>query len=213
MDNVCSEVLEVKSGVPQGSFLGPLHFCGFINDLPYVLLFEEAFLFADDLKLLSLGYSLWNFQDNLHALEKWVLRNKMDLAMEKCLQVTVQGVSNQMKLFGEKLNGKQAVKNHAVTVQKSISWRLYVDTINCKANQFLNMLRRNVHQKKWITGKGELNYLNQLRLLNIFPLTMFLQLSDVLLIVKLVDDNCDLVFSEIVDEENREHEIFKLPKR
>ena len=59
-----------------------------------------------------------------------------------------------------------------------------------------------------------MNYLNYLRLLNILPLPMFLQLSDVLLLVKLIkDDNCDLVLPEILDEESRQHEIFKLPKR
>ena len=59
-----------------------------------------------------------------------------------------------------------------------------------------------------------MNYLNQMRLLNVLPLPMFLQLSDLLLLVKLVrDDNCDLFLPEILDEESRQHEILKLPKR
>ena len=67
--------------------------------------------------------------------------------MEKCSQLTFQGVSNQMKLFGWELDSKQAIKELGVTVQKILSWRLHVDTIICKANQVLYMLRRNVHAK------------------------------------------------------------------
>ena len=42
----------------------------------------------------------------------------MDLALEKCLQITFQGVSNQMKALGGKLNSKLAIEDLGVTVQK-----------------------------------------------------------------------------------------------
>ena len=46
-----SEVLLVRSGVPQGSHLGPLLFLLFINDITYFLKDVEFLLYADDLKL------------------------------------------------------------------------------------------------------------------------------------------------------------------
>ena len=55
VDNTCSNLKFVTSGVPQGSLLGPLLFCIFINDLPNCVVFSEPYLYADDLKLLSSG--------------------------------------------------------------------------------------------------------------------------------------------------------------
>ena len=58
VDNTSSKILDITSGVPHGSLLGPILFCIFINDLPGVLMFSESFIFADDLKILAVqrGY-------------------------------------------------------------------------------------------------------------------------------------------------------------
>ena len=60
VDNVISETPDVTSRVPQGSLLGPLRFCIFINDLPDALSFSYPYIFADDLKLLSINKCIAN---------------------------------------------------------------------------------------------------------------------------------------------------------
>ena len=43
-----SEKLSIKTGVPQGSILGPLLFLLFINDLPLAVEQSDADVYADD---------------------------------------------------------------------------------------------------------------------------------------------------------------------
>ena len=75
-DNTSSWILEIYSGVPQGSLLGSLLFCILTNDLPDVLKFSDPYLFADDLKILSIGYSDTDFQEDKNAVQNWVATNK-----------------------------------------------------------------------------------------------------------------------------------------
>ena len=87
MNNCFSATLEVTtSGVPQGSPLGPLLICTFINDLPGLLKFGEPFVFADDLKLLFTGKADWQIQEDLNSIQHWVKTNKWIGQLKSALQ-------------------------------------------------------------------------------------------------------------------------------
>ena len=83
-DGVRSDLLQVSSGVPQGSILGPLLFCIFINDLPASLISSTPYLYADDAKFLFIDRSSQEIQKEVDRISLWVSRNRMSLAAEKC---------------------------------------------------------------------------------------------------------------------------------
>ena len=75
--------LSTTSAVPQGSLLGPLLFCNFINDLLNILQFNEPYLFVDDLKVLVMAHSQNEVQIDVNAIDTWVRANHMEMAIDK----------------------------------------------------------------------------------------------------------------------------------
>ena len=147
VDNTSSKILDITSGVPQGSFLGPILFCISINDLPDVLMFSEPFIFADDLKILAVQRSYWEVQDDLHGIENWIIQNKMELAVDKCAYLNCRGRDQQYKLMGNDLAKSTTVKDLGIHVAADVTWKQHIEERMKKANKVLYMLKRNVATK------------------------------------------------------------------
>ena len=255
VDNISSKVLEVTSGVPQGSLLGTLLFCIFINDLPEVLKFSEPYIFADDLKLLSIKKTSIEIQEDLDKIQQWVTENKMELALDKCAKVSLRGGDANSMLFGVVLGTSMVVKDLGIFVSGDLSWKVHIETRLKKANQVLYLLRRNLSAKlntfvklglykslilpvllyglscthisrgdqlqlerfqkkviRWITGNKTGVYINELRLLNILPLPMFIQLNNILLLASLDSNERNEIVLNRRTTRARNTEIFEMRK-
>ena len=79
--------LEVKTGVPQGSILGPLLFIIYVNDLPKAVPLLKVLLFADDTSCLYSSRDeselFGAMNDELKKLEEFFLINKLSLNVRK----------------------------------------------------------------------------------------------------------------------------------
>ena len=86
-----SDWLNVASGVPQGSILGPLFFILYINDLPeYITPPTEMALYADESKLYRVIKSdddVAKLQTDLNSLQLWSRRWCMNFNTDKCKAV------------------------------------------------------------------------------------------------------------------------------
>ena len=93
--NCQSSLLDVNSGVPQGSILGPLLFAIFINDLPSGLSAETNLaMYADDTKIWRQIVSIrdcYILQNDIDYMQNWAIENKMKFHPKKCkvLQVSL----------------------------------------------------------------------------------------------------------------------------
>ena len=102
---------DVKSGVPQGSILGPLLFLIYVNDMPKSIL-SHVFLFADDTKLIQTISTLADhvqLQTDLDNLAKWCDVWQLKFNVTKCKVIHFGRATHSFGgyyLIGYKRDGK-----------------------------------------------------------------------------------------------------------
>jgi Reverse transcriptase (RNA-dependent DNA polymerase) len=104
--NKSSQII-VKSGVPQGSHLGPLLFLLFINDIIFVLRSMSVLLYADDMKLFMPiidRNDCDRVQMDLENVCEWCEMNKLYLNISKCKVITFSR-ARSTEYFDYSLNG------------------------------------------------------------------------------------------------------------
>jgi len=86
VDGEFSQWVEVVSGIPQGSVLGPLLFILYVNDLPQWIK-NSMRMFADDAKVwtrINSQEDSLSFQKNLNSSSKWSDMWLLGLNPDKC---------------------------------------------------------------------------------------------------------------------------------
>lgn len=82
-----SKPISVYSGVPQGSYLGPLLFIIYINDIVNIIKYSKCLLYADDLKIFKVietSRDAFDLQEDLNSIVDWCEANKLKLNLNKC---------------------------------------------------------------------------------------------------------------------------------
>ena len=102
IENIFSRYLPVKSGVPQGSILGPLLFLLFINDISSgINSGTNICLFADDTKIwrsMNSEVDCAILQNDIIYLDNWCKNNQMKFHPDKCKVVSIITKSSKHKL-------------------------------------------------------------------------------------------------------------------
>ncbi len=141
---ISSSLREVKSGVPQGSVLGPLLFLLFMNDLPEFLISKHSLmvspvsLFADDAKLSQVVNCLTDalfLQSILLSLHEWCEIWQMSINSDKC-HVLHLGRSNPCFTYGFSnfpLPSPKIVTDLGLILDDSLSFTTHILSLVSKA--------------------------------------------------------------------------------
>ena len=148
VDGIHSTSVEVTSGVPQGTVLGPTLFLIHINDLPESVS-STTRLFADDCILYRQIVSDNDhvvLQEDLNKLSSWASRWGMKFNATKCEAMSVGPLrtSYTYKLEGYALNVVNFTKYLGITIADDLSWSQHVNNITAKANSKIGLLWRNL---------------------------------------------------------------------
>ena len=171
---------EVKSGVPQGTVLGPLLFLIMINDIDENISESMISIFADDTRLtkvINKEEDLEEFQDDLEKLYKWAEENNMAFNGTK-FELLRYGYNEELKTLsnyltpeaenvidvkdvlrdlGVIMNDKATFSDHidkvCAQVNQKASWILR--TFQCRRTSFLKQMWKSLIQ-------GHVDYCSQL---------------------------------------------------
>jgi hypothetical protein len=128
-----SGFLEVKSGVPQGSILGPILFSLFVNDVQGVLRFASFHLYADDAQVYhscpagQVERLSRELSEDLSRVASWSVVNGLRLNVPKTQALFVSRPTMlvdtpRVTLLGSEVGFSQSVVNLGFPLSPSLSW-------------------------------------------------------------------------------------------
>ena len=167
-----SDWVDVDSGVPQGSVLGPLLFIIFINDMPE-LLNHLCKLYADDSKLIGIiknQLDINSLQADIDALVDWSTTWRMSFSPEKCKTMRFCKKNHPMNNtilrmkdgdISRDLVNVKSEKDLGVTLSDDLKWDEHVRLIKNKANGLLGTLRKSF--RNWNTRAFKVLFISYVR--------------------------------------------------
>ena len=151
-NDVSSEPMTVKCGVPQGSILGPLLFLCYVNDMP-ISITCKLLLYADDSALMIAGSDpkiiAETLSNELKSCRQWLVDNKLSLHVGKT-EAILFGTKRKLrkvpsfavKCDNETIKNVNSVKYLGIQIDEDLAGESIVKEIVKKANTRLKFLYR-----------------------------------------------------------------------
>ena len=147
-----SDHSNVRSGVPQGTVLGPLLFLLYINDIGYNIS-SGLRLFADDCILyrtIKCDNDKWELQNDLDKVTRWANTWQMSFNVNKCAVLhctrSLSPSPSTYLLDGHPLTNVCEHSYLGIMFDSKMSFSSHINNITAKATKILNFLRRNLYK-------------------------------------------------------------------
>ena len=152
IDGSNSNSLQVLSGVPQGSVLGPLLFITYINHVTDVISQGSKLnMFADDMALYRVIKSTEDYvelQNDINAVSKFMDTKLLQFNVSKCKLLFVSKKLSRslpppaLLLNGSLLQQVLSYKYLGITITSDLSWHPHITTICNKTRKLIGLLYR-----------------------------------------------------------------------
>ena len=145
VEEAYSDSVNVSSGVPQGSVLGPMLFIIYLQDLINAIKLNckntEVYAFADDLKLVSTDSN--DLQKALNIVNSWTQSWNLYLNTEKSEHLTIRNKVTKNFFIGNQCIPKvNSVRDLGITISAELKWTSYINKIRSKANILSHIVLR-----------------------------------------------------------------------
>ena len=134
VNNSFSKWSDIRSGIPQGSIIGPLLFNIYINDIFYIV--NENYLtnYADDNTPYAINSNIETIINNLvndtSALTKWFNNNYFKMNSDKCnILVTKRDNNISAIIDGHTIHASKSVKLLGVCIDNNLDFNEHVSNI------------------------------------------------------------------------------------
>lgn len=140
----------IKSGVPQGSVLGPLLFLIYINDLPLIIPHPiQIRMYADDIKLFHHILSIMDarlLQKSLNAISKWCADWALPIAKNKTFLFKIgSNIEYPYTINDTSIDSISSIRDLGVLMDSSLSFKEHISIIVRNAYFRSYQLLRTIH--------------------------------------------------------------------